>query len=78
MKTDKADGLSGCRKMLLLAKAGKRDGYLLEGMACPGGCIGGAGTIMPAQRAITAVEEFKEKAASAHPTIRRKKSDHRE
>lgn len=78
VKTDKADGLSGCRKMLLLAKAGKRDGYLLEGMACPGGCIGGAGTIMPAQRAITAVEEFKEKAASAHPTIRRKKSDHRE
>ena len=25
------------------AKAGKRNGYLLEGMACPGGCVAGAG-----------------------------------
>ena len=24
--------------MLMLAKAGKLNGYLLEGMACPGGC----------------------------------------
>ena len=29
--------------MLKLAQAGKRDGYLLEGMACPGGCVGGGG-----------------------------------
>ena len=28
--------LKECRKMLMLAKAGKRDGYLLEGMGCPG------------------------------------------
>ena len=27
----------------MMAKAGKRNGYLLEGMACPGGCIGGGG-----------------------------------
>ena len=31
--------------MMMLAKAGKYDGYLLEGMACPGGCIGGAGVL---------------------------------
>ena len=29
--------------MLTLAKAGKRNGYLLEGMGCPGGCVAGAG-----------------------------------
>ena len=29
---DYGDGLRECRKMLMLAKAGKRDGYLLEGM----------------------------------------------
>ena len=27
----------------MLAKAGKLDGYLLEGMACPGGCVNGGG-----------------------------------
>ena len=31
--------------MLMLAKAGKLNGYLLEGMACPGGCVAGAGTL---------------------------------
>ena len=37
---DGANGLEECRKLLSLAKAGKYDGYLLEGMACPGGCVG--------------------------------------
>ena len=35
LKTQRADGLRDCRKLLMLAKAGKLDGYLLEGMACP-------------------------------------------
>ena len=33
IKTDHAEGLVECKKMLTLAKLGKRDGYLLEGMA---------------------------------------------
>lgn len=37
--------------MLTLAKAGKYNGYLLEGMACPGGCVGGAGVLSDAKRA---------------------------
>jgi len=57
-----ADGLRECRKMLLLAKAGKREGYLLEGMACPGGCVAGAGTITPVKDSAVNVEQF---AASA-------------
>lgn len=40
-----AEGLADCRKLLAMAKAGKYNGYLLEGMGCPGGCVGGAGTI---------------------------------
>ena len=43
---ERAEGLADCKKMMMRAKAGKLDGYLLEGMACPGGCIGGAGTIL--------------------------------
>lgn len=43
----RAEGLRECRKMIQQAKAGKFNGYLLEGMACPGGCVAGAGTIRP-------------------------------
>lgn len=39
-----AEGLKDCRKLMALAKAGKYPGFLLEGMACPGGCVAGAGT----------------------------------
>ena len=34
-----------CRKPLMAAKAGKYNGYLLEGMARPGGCGGRCGTM---------------------------------
>jgi iron only hydrogenase large subunit-like protein len=54
----RADSLSDCRKMLALAKAGKTKGYLLEGMACPGGCVGGPGTLMPIPKAGQAVTQF--------------------
>ncbi|WP_206459529.1 4Fe-4S dicluster domain-containing protein [Anaerovorax sp. IOR16] len=58
IKIDRAEGLRECAKMLRIAKAGKRDGYLMEGMACPGGCVGGAGTMMSFAKASTAVKEF--------------------
>jgi [FeFe] hydrogenase (group B1/B3) len=45
VKTFKADGLKECVQMLEGAKKGKFNGYLLEGMACPGGCIAGAGCL---------------------------------
>ncbi len=44
VKIEHAEGLAECRKILLLAKSGKLDGCLIEGMGCPGGCIAGAGT----------------------------------
>ena len=53
-----AQGLSDCRKMLKLAKAGKYDGYLLEGMACPGGCVAGAGTLLPIEKAAAIVRKY--------------------
>ena len=48
--------------MLAMAKAGKRNGYLLEGMACPGGCVAGAGTIRPVKESAANVAKFKEEA----------------
>lgn len=53
-----ADSLTDCRKMMDQASAGKRDGYLLEGMACPGGCIGGPGSLLPTVKAERKVREF--------------------
>lgn len=50
VKIASADGLDNCKKLLMMAKAGKYNGYLLEGMACPGGCVSGAGTIIPATK----------------------------
>ncbi len=66
---DRAEGLRECRKMLSLAKAGKRKGYLLEGMACPGGCVGGAGTILPISKASDAVNNFKKNSSVKIPHL---------
>ena len=41
---------------MALAKAGKFKGCLLEGMACRGGCVAGAGTILPVDKAAKLVE----------------------
>ncbi len=57
-KVDSAEGLLACRRLLLLAKYGKRDGYLLEGMACLGGCVGGAGVNIPLEKGTELLKEF--------------------
>ncbi len=61
-----AEGLNECRKMLMRAKAGKLNGYLLEGMACPGGCVGGAGTVQLIPKAVQEVEKVKKMSDKAH------------
>ena len=67
VKTARAEGLRDCRKLMMMAKAGKYKGYLLEGMACPGGCVAGAGTILPIDKAAKFVEKYSKEAASASP-----------
>lgn len=62
-----AEGLSECKKMLALAKAGKKDGCLIEGMACPGGCIAGAGTNIAIPQAAKELKVFKDSAALKIP-----------
>ena len=61
------DGLRECRKMLTLARAGKYNGYLLEGMGCPGGCVAGAGTIRPVKTAANRVAAYQTAAARKSP-----------
>ena len=62
IKVEKAEGLRDCKKLMTLAKAGKYNGYLLEGMACPGGCIGGAGTMQAIKKSQVAVNQYASKA----------------
>ena len=65
--TARAEGLRDCRKLMTLAKAGKYNGYLLEGMACPGGCVAGAGTLLPVELAANVVGRYQKEAGKESP-----------
>ena len=65
VKTVYAEGLRECRQMLRMARTGKYDGYLLEGMACPGGCIAGAG--QPPEKSRRLLEQYKAQAPKSNP-----------
>lgn len=67
IKVANAEGLKDCRKLMTMAKAGKYNGFLLEGMACPGGCIAGAGTILPIADATKGVEASMKLASKKNP-----------
>ncbi len=60
--TESAEGLKECRQLLQKAVLGKYNGYLLEGMACPGGCVAGAGTMQPVKKSQKAVNLYASKA----------------
>lgn len=62
-----AEGLDECKKMLLQAKAGRKNGCLIEGMGCPGGCIAGAGTNISIQEAKKEVNAFVAKSTKPLP-----------
>ena len=58
VKVQAAEGLKNCKTMLMMAKAGRLNGYLLEGMACPGGCVAGAGTLQPINKSSALVKKY--------------------
>lgn len=63
-----AESLAECKKVLMLAKAGKKNGCLIEGMACPGGCVAGAGTNIAISQAAREVVRFKDSAEKKLPS----------
>ena len=67
VKVASAQGLAECRKMMMMAKAGKYNGYLLEGMGCPGGCIAGAGTLADPARSAAMLAKYKAQAPMSNP-----------
>ncbi|MPN43982.1 hypothetical protein SDC9_191543 [bioreactor metagenome] len=46
MRARQADGIPDCRELLALLREGKIDANFLEGMGCPGGCVGGPKAIL--------------------------------
>lgn len=62
-----AEGLAECKKVLALAKAGKMNGCLIEGMGCPGGCVAGAGTNIPIAKAQKKIKDFVKASTTALP-----------
>jgi len=62
-----AESLAECKKMLMLAKVGKKKGCLIEGMACPGGCVAGAGTNIPVAQAAKELGKFQAAAERRLP-----------
>ena len=66
VKVEAAEGLENCRRMMKQAAKGKFNGYLLEGMACPGGCVAGAGTIQAVSKSAAQVRAYAKK--SPHKT----------
>lgn len=62
-----AEGLADCKKVLTLAKAGKMNGCLIEGMGCPGGCIAGAGTNIPVDKAKKLLQEYVKNSSTPLP-----------
>ena len=60
VKTVYAEGLRECRQMLRMARTGKYNGYLLEGMACPG-------TVQPPEKSRRLLEQYKAKAPKSNP-----------
>lgn len=67
VKIEHADGLAECKKALMLAKAGKKQGCMIEGMGCPGGCVAGAGTILPINKAQQEVKKIQAESTKKLP-----------
>lgn len=58
VKIEHAEGLAECKKILSMAKVGRMNGCLIEGMGCPGGCVAGARTNLQVAKAQKKVKEF--------------------
>jgi iron only hydrogenase large subunit-like protein len=52
------DGIEACRMALLKLNKGVLDGNFIEGMACAGGCIGGAGCLTHGEKSKADVDKY--------------------
>jgi iron only hydrogenase large subunit-like protein len=58
LKAVPCDGIEACRVALLKASKNMLDGNFIEGMACIGGCIGGAGCLTHGEKNKAEVDKY--------------------
>jgi iron only hydrogenase large subunit-like protein len=58
LKAVPCDGIEACRVALLKASKNLLDGNFIEGMACIGGCIGGAGCLTHGEKNKAEVDKY--------------------
>ena len=58
IKSVVCDGIEACRMALLKLNKGILDGNFIEGMACIGGCIGGAGCLTHEEKSKAEVDKY--------------------
>ena len=64
LKAYSCDGIEECRVALLKKNAGKLDANFIEGMACSGGCVGGAGCLTHSPKNRVLVDKYSKEAGS--------------
>ena len=62
LKAVQCDGIEACRKALIMKSKGLLKENFIEGMACQGGCIGGAGVLTHGDRNKIKVDEYGKQA----------------
>ena len=58
LKAVPCDGIQACRAALMMASKGRLDANFIEGMACSGGCIGGAGCLTHGEKNKAEVDKY--------------------
>lgn len=58
VKAEACDGIEACKLALLKAKVGKLDKNFIEGMACVGGCVGGAASLNHEPRSRMKIDQY--------------------
>ncbi len=62
LKAHSCDGIEQCRTALLMKSKGRLDANFIEGMACVGGCIGGAGCLTHGEKNKAEVDKYGKEA----------------
>ncbi len=62
-----ADGVPACRELIENIKSGVITANFLEGMGCPGGCVGGPKALIDAENGKNHVEHYGREASYASP-----------
>lgn len=62
LKPVRCSGIEECRVALLKSQKGRADGNFIEGMACSGGCINGAGCLTHGEKNKAEVDEYGRRA----------------